>query len=137
MYYMERIYSINLMHLKILIIDDDYHDFLFLKEILEDVKEIEYSISHANSYEAALESSCQAHSDYDLLIMDYDLGLKKGYDLYQEIRIHKDIPCIFLTGNKNNLILEELETLKPLAALHKDRLDTELFINLVKNLKKN
>jgi len=114
---------------KILIVDDDYSDYLFVKDSLEESLATA-DIIYAAGYNAALDLVTEQATSIDFLILDFDLGAKKGDELYHEIAKVRDIPSVFLTGNLNRAKLDKLGNL---AVLDKDNLDLTKLAQLIQD----
>ena len=82
--------------LRVLVVEDDGDDFFLVDELLR--HEMDVRTEQAVSVEQALERI--AGSTYDLLLLDYTLGARTGFDLLEELR-RRDVgtPVIFLTGH--------------------------------------
>jgi DNA-binding response OmpR family regulator len=83
--------------LKILLIDDDEDDLVLLREILKDIRGKEYQVDWAHSYQEA--RSMLERDSWDIIFVDYDLGLHNGLDLIREA-VEKGIktPMVMITG---------------------------------------
>ncbi len=115
----------NNKSIKVLIIDDDEEDFLIAKEIISEIKNQEYILDWAPTYQKALNEI--KNNCHDVYLIDYKLGAKTGLDLIDEtIEISHKIPIIMLTS------LDSHETdvlaMKKGAAdfLRKGKIDSEL-----------
>src|ERR1051326_760739 len=82
--------------LKVLVVEDDGDDFFLVDELLS--HELDVCTQQAVSVDEALHF--MAESAYDLLLLDYSLGARTGFDLLEELR-RRDVgtPVIFLTGH--------------------------------------
>ncbi|MCI0394422.1 MAG: response regulator transcription factor [Chloroflexi bacterium] len=79
---------------RILIVDDEPGIRTVLRGVLESTG---YQVDEADSGEAAL--ICLAHSDYDLLLVDLQMGELDGLGLIKWIRVNRpDLATIILTG---------------------------------------
>ncbi len=121
---------------QVLIVDDDKLDYQFIEEIiLEEIPGIE--IDYRNSFDTGI--GAIKESEYEIAILDYDLGVKKGNEIMYAIKATgKPVSVIFITGNDNPKIVNELKKAGALEVFHKDKLDTNSFSDLIKtSLKKN
>lgn len=121
---------------QVLIVDDDKLDYQFIEEIIsEEIPDIE--IDYRNSFDTGINAIQE--SEYQIAILDYDLGVKKGNEILQAIKATgKAVSVIFITGNDNPKIVSELKIAGALEVFHKDKLDTNAFSDLIKlSLKKN
>lgn len=85
--------------IKILVVDDDEDDAILVRDFInEGMRRNPYSIEQASSFSEAL--SRIDTNDYDIFLLDYQLGEGNGLQLMQEIR-SKGVPSpvIFLTGH--------------------------------------
>lgn len=82
----------------ILVIDDDWEDYLILEGHIMD----SYSLDDCSlQYAATLEEAAQAlnEKEYDLLFLDYWLGTKTGVEVLEDLRgIGVEAPVILLSG---------------------------------------
>lgn len=89
----------------ILVIEDDEDDYFILSETLKEIpfaKKTEWAIN----YEKAKEFL--AKEEYEVCLVDYRLGAQTGIDIISKMSVtHPNIPCILLTGLKENKIDEE------------------------------
>ncbi len=104
----------------ILIVDDDHADYLFIKDELEEAFPL-LKLDYSSSFENAL-FYIETNPDIDFLILDYDLGSKKGDELFKKISAKKKIPTLFITGNSSELVLDSIKNLDILGVLQKDKL---------------
>lgn len=82
---------------KVLLVDDDYEDFLLTKDFLGQIESVKFEIGWANSFENAVrELDSNLH---DIYLVDYYLGEHNGLMLLEEAsRRHCKAPIIILTG---------------------------------------
>lgn len=89
---------------KILLVEDDEDDYLFVREMLSKGLPSEVDLHWAPTYEAALE--VVTRNSYDICLLDYHLGQHNGLELMEEmVRRAIKIPVILLTGEED----EELD----------------------------
>jgi signal transduction histidine kinase len=84
----------------ILLVEDDEDDYLMTKSYLKDMRGHAIQLDWASSYMDGLEK-VGAH-DYDVALIDYNLGEQNGLDLVRETRQRGfTLPIILLTGHGN------------------------------------
>lgn len=91
--YKESIDDIKRLHerLNIMIVEDSYLNYLFIREILTTAN---YSYIHASNGKEAVEI-CQSDQSIDLILMDIKMPLMDGYETLSHIRnIRPGIPVI-------------------------------------------
>ncbi len=83
---------------RILIVDDDEDDALFINEILSQPSSgLPPLITHVESPTLALE--CLSNNTFDICLFDHRLGEMNGIELIRMVRdIGLDFPIILLTG---------------------------------------
>ncbi len=121
---------------QVLIVDDDKDDYYFIEEIINE-KIPGVRIDYRNSFDNGINAI--KDFEYEIAILDYDLGVKKGNEILYAIQsTGKPVSVIFMTGNDNPKLSNELKTAGALEVFHKDKLDTNAFSSLLKSsLKKN
>ena len=94
--------------IRILIVEDDEDDAFLVEEMLSDgITMNAQKIERAYTFAQALEKLVER--EYDVCIFDYNLGKNTGVDLLINIRSRGiDVPVIFLTGNSNPNIEEDI-----------------------------
>ncbi len=91
--------------IRILYVDDDPDDLLLFSTILKRIKEPEYQIFSAVSFEEAL---IKAKEHFDVYLVDYKLGKETGLELIQKIKsLQKHAPVIMLTGMNTGSLANE------------------------------
>ena len=92
---------------RILIVDDDEDDALFINEILSQPSSgLPPLITHVESPTLALE--CLSNNTFDICLFDYRLGEMNGIELIRMVRdIGLDFPIILLTGQGDEEIAVE------------------------------
>ncbi len=97
----------NWSKITILIVEDDFHSFSFLKETL---KKTNANTIHAKNAEIAIDI-CKSNLDIDIVLMDIQLPQMNGYEAAREIKkFRKSLPIIAQTafamaGDKEKSIL--------------------------------
>jgi len=86
--------------IKILLVEDDEDDYIFFKEYLKEIKNANYELTWAPSFEQGVEFiSSQRH---DIYVFDYLLGKNTGIDLITRCNsLGIQAPIILLTGLGN------------------------------------
>jgi PAS domain S-box-containing protein len=89
--------------LKVLLVDDDEDDYFLTSELLSDIRNLDFEVVWARSYNEALRLINPRK--YDLFIFDFLLGAHTGIELV-EITKNKgcDEPVILLTGKGDQTI---------------------------------
>ena len=91
------------MRVKVLVVDDNPYHYQLVSDFLEDTAFADYILEWAADYKSAFESIVT--KNYDVCLLDYDLGAHSGLDLILEPEVQKrGIPTIFLTGRGNDEI---------------------------------
>ena len=85
--------------LRVLLLEDDPLDVLFLKDVLEKSSVGDFSLTHVTRF-AQLEKTLQSSSEYDLIITDLGLPDVQGLETYRQVRLQApNLPIIVLTGD--------------------------------------
>ena len=86
--------------IRILLIDDDEDDFIITRDLLSDIKEIQYELDWVENFEDGLEIiKKELHHVY---LIDYYLGVKDGLQLIKQALANGiQKPFIMLTGQGN------------------------------------
>ncbi len=85
--------------------------------VLRNIKSLvgnDYSLTFATSGEKALQ--LLEESKYDLVLLDYEMPGKSGYDVFKAMKVQsetRDIPVVFLTGVSDKQKVVEIVSLKP------------------------
>jgi len=83
--------------IKILLIEDDEDDYLIAKKMLAEIKDIRFDLQWKSTYATGLEAMVK--NEYDIVLLDYQLGEKNGLDLLREAGEKGCVlPVILLTG---------------------------------------
>jgi response regulator RpfG family c-di-GMP phosphodiesterase len=83
--------------IKILLVDDDEDDFILTRELLKEFEHYSYSLSWVDNYQDGLEAMLSG--DYDIFLVDYQLGHGTGLELLREATAKGSrVPIILLTG---------------------------------------
>ncbi|MGH8354442.1 MAG: diguanylate cyclase domain-containing protein, partial [Pseudomonas sp.] len=89
--------------LRLLLIEDDEDDFLIIRDLLRQAKQLSCELEWISDYEQALAAiERQAH---DLLLIDYYLGAESGLGLIEHARSSGvRVPIILLTGQGDDAL---------------------------------
>lgn len=91
---------------KILMIDDDYEDFIITKDFITDIPKRKYKIDWVSNYEDGIKTI--AKNIHDIIFVDFRLGTQSGLDLIREATSKgSEIPIILLTG-QNDIEIDEM-----------------------------
>lgn len=110
---------------KILLVDDDEDDFIITRDLLMEIRDVDFRIEWVSSYEDAREALKKA--THDICLLDYRLGKHTGIELLREATEHGlNLPVILLTGQGDKNI--DLEAMKSGACdyLVKDQINSTL-----------
>ena len=95
--------------LKILLIEDDESDYVLIRDLLSEIKHINFYLDWVTTYEAALEKLVL--NQHDVGLVDYQLGERNGIDLIREaIQQNCRIPLILINGQDSHEI--DLEAMR-------------------------
>lgn len=91
--------ALNSPVLKLLMIEDDRHDYLLTKEMLSEVSAPVYEIDWVQTYDAGVEALHRGL--YDACLVDYRLGAHTGLDYIQAAGgWDSKVPILLLTGQQ-------------------------------------
>src|ERR1017187_3352420 len=83
--------------IKVLLIDDDEDEYIFIKHLLGKSLESRYLIDWESSYSSGIKQIQKGK--HDIIFLDYFLGEKNGLDLLREVNdFGNKKPIILLTG---------------------------------------
>jgi diguanylate cyclase (GGDEF)-like protein/PAS domain S-box-containing protein len=81
----------------VLVVDDDEADAMLVEETLDDAGRRKFKVDIVTTYDAALRMIPEG--DYDVVLLDHQLGARTGVELLHELRRHSGLPpVIMLTG---------------------------------------
>lgn len=90
--------SYNYLEVDILLIEDNIGDARIIQELLRDVRDFNFVLTHVQSLEEAFERLDS--NQYDVILLDLGLPDSLGYDTVKKTRERaKNIPIIILTGS--------------------------------------
>jgi diguanylate cyclase (GGDEF)-like protein len=99
--------------IRVLLVDDDEDDYIMTRDLLDDVRERDYTIEWVPRFEDAVDKI--ANEQYDIYLFDYRLGEKTGIDLLRyALESGCKAPIILLTGQGDSEI--DIEAMKAGAA---------------------
>ena len=83
--------------IRTLLIDDDEDDYIFIRDLFNDIRTEKISVDWEPNIENA--KSMMKSGSHDIYLMDYRLGEKNGLELFKEVKeLGCKKPVIFLTG---------------------------------------
>lgn len=109
----------------ILLVDDDYEDYLITKDLVSEFRGMDYALEWVSSYDEGL--TVMENREYDVYLFDYRLGESNGLDLLRQgIENGCKAPMILLTGQDDREV--DMEAMKAGAAdyLVKGKIDSAL-----------
>lgn len=114
----------------ILVVDDDRTVLKMLKSILGESYEVTAMLN------GTLVEKFLATRDVDVIILDYEMPIMTGADVYRKLKDNpktRHIPVCFLTGVSERSKVEEIMSLKPRGYLLKP-INTEMLLATISNL---
>ena len=114
----------------ILVVDDDRNVLKLLKNVLEEKYEVTATLN------GLLVEKVLASKPIDLIILDYEMPIMNGAEVYRKLKESKDyseIPVCFLTGVSERSKVEEIMALRPSGYLLKP-IDMEMLMAAIANL---
>jgi len=83
--------------IRILVVEDDDEDFFLTKELLKEIRRVNFIIERAGGYESGL--AAMAENRQDICLVDFRLGGHDGIELLEAARASgAEAPVILLTG---------------------------------------
>ncbi|AFM26155.1 sigma 54-interacting transcriptional regulator [Desulfomonile tiedjei] len=83
--------------IRVLIVEDNPVDALFLKEALREITNTKFSLTHAETIESA--QKCLEEETFDVITLDLGLPDAQGIETFLEIKkVNPDIPVVVLSG---------------------------------------
>jgi diguanylate cyclase (GGDEF)-like protein len=83
--------------IKVLVVDDDEDDFIVTRDLLSDVRGVQFNVDWASSYDEGF--STVFRGIHDVALIDFHLGSETGIEFLREaMRRGCRIPLILLTG---------------------------------------
>lgn len=84
--------------IRVLVVDDDYDDYLITRELFSDLNGASYEVDWVDDYDAALQAICS--DKYDVYLLDYQLRAATGLDLLRAAMARQCTgTAIILTGH--------------------------------------
>ena len=88
---------VGIKKIKVVIVDDDYEDFLLTKELLSGVHPAQYETLWMSDFSGAMAEIKKQEAD--VYLIDYNLGVKTGLDILRDLKSFQFCrPMILLTG---------------------------------------
>lgn len=118
-------------YFKVLLIEDDEDDYVFIRDLLEEIERVDFEIDWVSTYHAGMERI--THGEYDVCLLDYRLGARDGIGFIMETKSSRlSVPIIILTGQREYSV--DLEAMKTGAAdyLVKDQINTDLLERVIR-----
>jgi signal transduction histidine kinase len=86
--------------IKVLFVEDDEDDYVFIRELLSEVKQTKYLLEWAPTYEIALK--IMAKTENQVCLVDYRLGIHDGLEILRSAEARNArVPIIFVTGQED------------------------------------
>lgn len=80
----------------ILVVEDNYQDFIIFKEILSHIRDFFIQIDHADSLDMAMKKVDSI--EYDIIFLDLFLPDSYGQDTFTEVHLKTKSPIVILSG---------------------------------------
>ncbi|MEZ5934000.1 MAG: EAL domain-containing protein [Alphaproteobacteria bacterium] len=85
------------MHLRVLLVEDDDDDYLLIRDLTGDLRDLEVELIRASDYDAGLKLLLDAN--IQTCLVDFRIGEASGVDFVRKLKgIGCDLPMILLTG---------------------------------------
>ncbi len=118
-------------YFKVLLIEDDEDDYVFIRDLLEEIERVNFELDWVSTYHEGMEKiTC---GEYDVCLLDYRLGARDGIGFLMEIRSSElTVPIVLLTGQREYGV--DLEAMKTGAAdyLVKDQINPDLLERVIR-----
>lgn len=99
--------------IRVVIVDDDEDDFVFIRDLLADIRDERFRLDWVATYDDGMTAVCSGK--YDVCLLDHRLGEKTGLDFLKEMtKSDTPTPIIILTGYGEHEV--DLEAMKHGAA---------------------
>lgn len=86
--------------IRVLLVEDDEDDYVFIKNLLSQVSEVNYLLDWIPSYDKAIEK--MAYGEDHVCLMDYRLGVHDGLEILRDTSDRgARMPVIFVTGQED------------------------------------
>lgn len=118
-------------HFKVLLIEDDEDDYVFLRDLLEEIERVDFKLDWVSTYHEGMEKITRG--EYDVCLLDYRLGAGDGIGFIMEAKSSRlSVPIIILTGQREYRV--DLEAMKTGAAdyLVKDQINPDLLERVIR-----
>lgn len=98
-------------NMKILLIDDNEADYILMRNHLSAQKNYKFEIQWKNTFDAALNFIIDNNADFDICLMDYNIGAQNGLELAKKVReMGFKNPIILFSGMQEQYIRSIHET---------------------------
>lgn len=91
--------------IRLLVVDDDENDFIFVKRLLEASTAVKYKAEWAPDMETARERL--AHQEVEAVLVDYRMGRSNGLDLLRDRWVMQERPPIILLTGRDDLEVDQ------------------------------
>jgi diguanylate cyclase (GGDEF)-like protein len=82
---------------RVLLVDDDEDDYLVVRDLLAEIRDVRYELEWVSSYEEALGKLSEG--EHDVCLLDYRLGERNGLECLKEaVQKGYRVPIIFISG---------------------------------------
>ncbi len=89
------------MRLRVLLVEDDDDDYVFIRELMDELQDLEVELIRASHYDAALKALLD--DDIQSCLVDFRIGEASGVEFVRKLKsIGCDLPMILLTGAENS-----------------------------------
>lgn len=108
--------------IRILHVDDDEQDYIIIRDLLDDITDLNIQLVWVATYEEAL--TILTRNEHDLCLLDYFLGEHNGLELIKQAKANgSHIPIVMLTGTGSRIIDWEAMKSGVIYYLDKNRMD--------------
>ena len=112
------------MRLRVLLVEDDDDDYILIRELIDELRDLEVELIRASNYDAALKSLLDA--DIQTCLVDICIGEASGVEFVRKLKaIGCDLPMIILTGAENSGVDHQALAAGAASFLNKTGLDAE------------
>jgi len=98
-------------NIKILLIDDNEADYILTRNHLTSQKDYKFELQWKNTFDTALTFIIENNADFDICLMDYNIGAQNGLELAKKVReMGFRNPIIMYSGMQEQYIRNIHET---------------------------